>query len=143
MILSHHNLFLFVDELGPSKIAVPAARLNAIVVVDNVAAGPAIGGTRLPLDVSVEECVRLARTMTLKNAVAGLRHGGAKSVVVDDPKMPAAETEHTIRAIAIAIRQITDYIPGPDMGTEEAAMAWVHDEISRAVGLPEEGRLSC
>ncbi|MCZ7685898.1 MAG: hypothetical protein M5U28_46935 [Sandaracinaceae bacterium] len=28
------------------------------------------------------------------------------------------------------------YIPGPDMGTDEAAMAWVHDEIGRAVGLP-------
>ena len=141
MLPRHHNLFSFVDELGPSKIvhlSVPAARLNAVVVVDNVAAGPAIGGTRMALDVSVEECVRLARAMTLKNAAAGLRHGGAKSVIVGDPKMPAAEKERTIRAFAAAIRQITDYIPGPDMGTNETAMAWVYDEIGRAVGLPRE-----
>ncbi|HEY9205640.1 MAG TPA: Glu/Leu/Phe/Val dehydrogenase, partial [Candidatus Methanoperedens sp.] len=30
------------------------------------------------------------------------------------------------------------YIPGPDMGTDEASMAYIHDEISRAVGLPRE-----
>jgi glutamate dehydrogenase/leucine dehydrogenase len=48
--------------------------LKAIVVVDNTAAGPAIGGTRMAPDVSVEECIRLARTMTLKNAAAGLAH---------------------------------------------------------------------
>ena len=31
---------------------------------------------------------------------------------------------------------LTDYIPGPDMGTSETSMAYVHDEIGRAVGLP-------
>lgn len=141
MLAPHPNLFSFVDELGPAKIvhiSVPAAHLKAIVVVDNVSAGPAIGGTRMAPDVSVEECVRLARAMTLKNAAAGLRHGGAKSVIVGDPKMPTEEKERTIRAFAAAIQQIEDYIPGPDMGTNEAAMAWIYDEIGRAVGLPCE-----
>ena len=129
------------DEFGPSQIvnlSVPAARLNAIVVIDNVAAGPVIGGTRMDLDVSVEECARLARTMTLKTAAAGLKHGGAKSVILGDPKMLAAEKESTIRALATAIRQITVYIPGPDMGTNETAIAWIHDEIGRVVGLQRE-----
>lgn len=141
MLAPQPNLFSFVDELGPAKIvhvSVPAARLKAIVVVDNVSAGPAIGGTRMAPDVSVEECVRLARSMTLKAAAAGLRHGGAKSVIVGDPKMPTEEKERTIRAFATAIRQIEDYIPGPDMGTNEAAMAWIFDETGRAVGLPRE-----
>jgi glutamate dehydrogenase (NAD(P)+) len=31
---------------------------------------------------------------------------------------------------------IEEYIPGPDMGTNERCMAWVRDEIGRAVGLP-------
>lgn len=31
---------------------------------------------------------------------------------------------------------MTDYIPGPDMGTDEMCMAWVKDEVGRAVGLP-------
>ena len=133
------DMFTFADEIGPEKIVHihrHAAGLRAIVVVDNTAAGPAIGGTRMAPDVSVEECVRLARAMTLKNAAAGLPHGGAKSVIVGDPGMPAERKEQIIRAFAAAIADLVDYIPGPDMGTDETAMAWVKDEIGRAVGLP-------
>ena len=131
--------FRFADPLGPAKIVHihrPAAGLKAIVVIDNLACGPAIGGVRLAPDVSTEECVRLARAMTLKNAAAGLAHGGGKSVIFGDPHAPPADKERLIRAFADAIRDLTDYIPGPDMGTDERCMAWVQDEIGRAVGLP-------
>jgi glutamate dehydrogenase/leucine dehydrogenase len=43
-----------------------------------------------------------------------------------------------VRAFASAIAPIADYIPGPDMGTDETCMAWIKDEIGRAVGLPPE-----
>jgi glutamate dehydrogenase (NAD(P)+) len=114
----------------------PRAGLRAVVVVDNVACGRAIGGVRLAPDADAEECFRLARAMTLKNAAAGLPHGGGKSVIIGDPHAPAAERERLVRAFAQAIRDLRDYIPGPDMGTNESAMAWVLDEIGRAVGLP-------
>ena len=135
------DAFPFADQLGPAKIVhiyEPSTGLKAIVVVDNVACGPSIGGVRMAPDVSVEECVRLARAMTLKNAAAGLPHGGGKSVIFADPKMPLAEKERLVRAFACAITDLTDYIPGPDMGTDERCMAWVKDEIGRAVGLPLE-----
>lgn len=133
------DTFRFADALGPAKIvhiSEPAAGLRAIVVVDNVAAGPAIGGTRMAPDVSLAECFGLARAMTFKNAAAGLPHGGAKSVIFADPAMPLRQKESLIRAFARAIADIKDYIPGPDMGTNEAAMAWIRDETGRAVGLP-------
>ncbi len=66
------SAFRFCDDLGPKTILhvyQPAIGLKAIVVVDNVAAGPAIGGVRMAPDVSLEECFRLARAMTFKNAV--------------------------------------------------------------------------
>ena len=107
-------------------------------MVDNTACGPAIGGTRMAADAGLEECARLARAMTLKSAVAGLPHGGAKSVIIADPGLDPSEKEQLVRAFACAIRDLTDYIPGPDMGTDERAMAWVHDEIGRSVGLPRE-----
>lgn len=132
-------MFQFADALGPEKIVhihQSAPGLKAIVVVDNSAAGPAIGGTRMAPDATVEECVRLARAMTLKNAAAGLAHGGAKSVILGDPAMPKADKEQVIRAFGAAIRTMSDYIPGPDMGTDEQAMAWVKSETGRAVGLP-------
>ena len=112
--------------------------MKAIVVVDNVACGPAIGGTRMAPDVSLEECFRLARAMTLKNAAAGLPHGGAKSVIFGDPTMDPDTKEQWIRAFAQGIEGLTDYIPGPDMGTNEAAMAIIKDEIGRCAGLPRE-----
>jgi glutamate dehydrogenase (NAD(P)+) len=133
--------FLLADELGPAKVValhLPAVPLRAIVVVDNVACGPAIGGVRMAPDVSVQECIRLARAMTLKNAAAELPHGGGKSVVFGDPAIPAPQKENAIRAFADAIRDLRDYVPGPDMGTDERAMAWVWDEIGRSVGLPRE-----
>jgi glutamate dehydrogenase/leucine dehydrogenase len=43
-----------------------------------------------------------------------------------------------IRSFARAIRDLVEYIPGPDMGTDERCMAWIKDEIGRAVGLPRE-----
>ena len=129
------------DDLGPKTIVhvhEPAIGLKAIVVVDNVAAGPSIGGLRMAPDVSLGECARLARAMTFKNAAAGLAHGGGKAVIVGDPAMAPDRKETLIRAFAQAIAPLSDYNVGPDMGTNESAMAWVHDEIGRAVGLPRE-----
>jgi glutamate dehydrogenase (NAD(P)+) len=133
------EIFRFADDLGPDKIVhitAPSVGLKAVVAIDNVACGPAIGGVRMEPDVSAEEAFRLARAMTLKNAAAGLAHGGGKSVIFADPAMPAAEKERLMRAFARAIEDLVDYIPGPDMGTDETCMAWVFDEIGRAVGLP-------
>ncbi len=109
-----------------------------MVAIDNVARGPSIGGIRMAPDVSAEEAFRLARAMTLKNSAANLPHGGGKSVIFGDPKMAPAKKELLIRAFARAIRDLVEYIPGPDMGTDERCMAWIKDEIGRAVGLPPE-----
>ena len=135
------DLFQFADDLGPQSIIAiyePKLNLRAILSVDNVAAGPGMGGCRMAPDATLEECFRLSRAMTFKNAAAGLAHGGAKSVIIADPKMPADSKEALVRAFAHAIREVRDYIPGPDMGLNERAMAWIHDEIGRAVGLPRE-----
>lgn len=135
------NPFDLADELGPYQIIhiqVPAQSLRAIVVVDNVALGPAIGGIRMAPDVSLEECAGLARAMTLKNAAAGLPHGGGKTVVFADPQSDARRKAALLRCLAGALRGKTEYIPGPDMGTDEACMGWMHDEGLPVVGLPRE-----
>jgi glutamate dehydrogenase (NAD(P)+) len=127
------------DEIGPIKVVhVSESRLGlkAVLVIDSVARGPAIGGLRMAPDVSVEECARLARAMTLKSSAAGLAHGGGKSVLWGDPQMPMDRKAQLIRGFAHALRNETDYIFGPDMGTDETCMAWIKDEIGRAAGLP-------
>jgi glutamate dehydrogenase (NAD(P)+) len=62
-----------VDGLGPALVAFlrPCAEVEAVVVVDNVALGPAIGGVRMRPDITAGEVARLARAMTIKNFLAG------------------------------------------------------------------------
>jgi glutamate dehydrogenase/leucine dehydrogenase len=135
------DAFRFADDLGPLRIVHihrASAGLKAVVVIDNTACGPALGGVRMALDVTTEEAFRLARAMTFKNAAAGLAHGGGKAVIVGDPKQAPGDKEQLVRAFAAAIGDLADYIPGPDMGTDELAMAWIMDETGRAVGLPRE-----
>jgi glutamate dehydrogenase (NAD(P)+) len=134
-----HPELPFADDLGPARVIhihQPVLGLAATVVLDNLACGPAIGGLRMAPDVTTVECARLARAMTLKNAAAGLPHGGGKSVLRADPRMPPANKERLIRAFAAALRHEEGYVVGPDMGTDETCMAWVRDEIGRAAGLP-------
>jgi glutamate dehydrogenase (NAD(P)+) len=131
----------FEDGLGPKRVIhvhEPSLGLSGVLVVDNVAVGPSIGGLRMAEDVTTDECFRLARAMTLKNAAAGLPHGGGKSVLRGNPRTPRHDKETLIRAFASALRDVEDYIFGPDMGTDELCMAWVKDEIGRSVGLPRE-----
>ncbi|MEW6739790.1 MAG: Glu/Leu/Phe/Val family dehydrogenase [Nitrospirota bacterium] len=128
-----------IKEIGPSKIIqlfFPVSNFHAIVVVDNTALGPSIGGVRVSQDVTIEEVKRLARTMTMKNSIAGLPHGGGKAGIIADPRSP--EKEHYFRIFSQAIKDLHEYIPGPDMGSNEECMAWIYDEIGRATALPEE-----
>ncbi len=130
----------FADQWGPEKIIhiyEPRLPMRAIVVIDNTALGPAIGGIRMAPDLTTEEVFRLARTMTWKNAAAGLPHGGGKAGILADPGLPLAEKERLMRTLARAMADLTEYIPGPDMGTDEVCMAFIYDENRRAAGRPK------
>lgn len=136
-----NDIFEFADALGPCKVIhvhEPSVSLKATLVIDNTAKGPALGGLRMAEDVSVEECFRLARAMTFKNAAADLPFGGGKLVLAGNPKMPKDQKAQLIRALACALRNQDDYIFAPDMGVDEECMAWIRDEIGRVVALPRE-----
>jgi glutamate dehydrogenase (NAD(P)+) len=116
------------DNLGPEKILEvydPKTGMRGIVVLDNTKLGPGKGGIRMTPSVSVEEVFKLARTMTLKNSLAGLPFGGAKAGIIIDPKLhPAEKKEEIIRAFSKAIKVICPsiYIAGPDINTTETEM---------------------
>jgi glutamate dehydrogenase/leucine dehydrogenase len=129
----------FYDDLGPKKVVhiyEPASSLRAIVVVDSTARGPAMGGIRMAPDVTTSEVFRLARGMSLKTAAADLRLGGGKSGIIADPHQPEEVRERIFRTFARAVRHITEYIPGPDMGTNEATIGYIRDEIGRGACPP-------
>jgi len=136
---AEEEIFGYADELGPEKVLHfynPKLNLRGILVVDNTALGPAIGGIRMTPDVTTQEVFRLARAMTFKNAAAGIPYGGGKGGIRGDPTV--SNKDEIIRAYAKFLRPHTDYIPGPDMGTNEHCMAIILDEIGRAIGLHRE-----
>src|SRR5258708_7759052 len=107
-------------------------------VLYNTSRGPAKGGIRFDMNVSLEEVKALAAWMTWKCAVVNLPFGGAKGGVVCDPlKMSAGELERLTRrytAGIIATLGPDSDVPAPDVNTNERVMAWVMDTYSMRMG---------
>src|SRR5712691_11882635 len=104
----------------------------------NTSRGPAKGGIRFDLQVTLEEVKALAAWMTWKCAVVNIPFGGAKGGVKCDPEaMSAAELEKLTRRYTSGIINMlgpdTD-VPAPDVNTNERVMAWVMDTYSMHVG---------
>src|SRR5881296_2285878 len=106
-------------------------------VLYNTLRGPAKGGIRFDLQVTLEEVKALAAWMTWKCAVVNLPFGGSKGGVVCDPfKLSAGELERLTRrytAGIIATLGPDSDVPAPDVNTNERVMAWVMDTYSMHV----------
>src|SRR5579863_1475166 len=107
-------------------------------VQHNVNRGPAKGGIRYSLDVTLDEVKALAMWMAWKCAVVGIPYGGAKGGVICDPKtMSPTELERMTRRYATEISIIIGPhgdIPAPDVNTNSQVMAWIMDTYSMHEG---------
>src|SRR3954470_5069895 len=103
-------------------------------VLYNTSRGPAKGGIRFDLNVSLDEVKALAAWMTWKCAVVNLPFGGAKGGVICDPlKMSAGELERLTRRYTMGIIHTLgpdSDVPAPDVNTNERVMAWLMDTYS-------------
>jgi leucine dehydrogenase len=104
--------------------------LRAVIAIDDTRLGPAVGGVRFRKyqneTAALTEVHRLARTMTLKNAIAELPYGGAKSVIIQDGIEPLggpARIKLMRRFGDFVARTAGTYIPGVDMGTSVEDLA--------------------
>ena len=107
-------------------------------VLYNTSRGPAKGGIRFDLQVTLEEVKALAAWMTWKCALVNIPFGGAKGGVKCDPlSMSATELEKLTRRYTSGIISLLgpdSDIPAPDVNTNERVMAWVMDTYSMHVG---------
>ena len=103
-------------------------------VLYNTVRGPAKGGIRFDLQVTLEEVTALAAWMTWKCAVVNLPFGGAKGGVICDPSsMSVGELERLTRRYTAGIIHTLgpdSDVPAPDVNTNERVMAWVMDTYS-------------
>src|SRR5207237_4373811 len=112
-------------------------------VQHNIHRGPAKGGIRYHLDVTLEEVKALAMWMTWKCAVVGIPFGGAKGGVVVDPgQLSTGELQRLTRRYAYELLPLIGPerdIPAPDLGTNEQIMAWIMDTYSTREGYSVPG----
>ncbi len=122
-------------------VSVPILRDNGEVevytgyrVLYNTSRGPAKGGIRFDLSVTLEEVKALAAWMTWKCALVNIPFGGSKGGVVCDPTaMSVGELERLTRRYTSGIIETLgpdSDVPAPDVNTNERVMAWIMDTYS-------------
>lgn len=116
--------------------------LRAIIAVHDSTLGPALGGTRMWAyeddAQALEDVLRLSKGMTYKAAVAGLKLGGGKAVIIGNAKSQKSE------ALLEAYGRFVDslggrYITAEDVGTSPADMEVVRRVTRHVVGTAEGG----
>lgn len=115
--------------------------LKAIIAVHNSNLGPALGGCRMWPYASEEEAVRdvlrLSRGMTYKSAMANLKLGGGKSVIIGNPR--THKTPELLAAFARALEQLNGrYIAAEDSGTSVADMKTMAQFTQHVAGIHDK-----
>jgi glutamate dehydrogenase (NAD(P)+) len=103
-------------------------------VLYNTSRGPAKGGIRFDLRVTLEEVKALAAWMTWKCALVNIPFGGSKGGVICDPAtLSLGELERITRRYTASIIELLgpdSDVPAPDVNTNERVMAWIMDTYS-------------
>ncbi|MCB1955651.1 MAG: Glu/Leu/Phe/Val dehydrogenase [Rhodocyclaceae bacterium] len=115
--------------------------LKAIIAVHNTNLGPALGGCRMwPYAneaEAVRDVLRLSRGMTYKSALAGLKLGGGKSVVIGNPRTD--KTPALLDALARAVDRLGGrYIAAEDSGTSVADMKQMRRITPHVAGVEDK-----
>ena len=141
------RLRIFTDKLGPHLVACiwdeeSPLEIGGYLVIDNLSMGkPSMGGIRMLPDILPSDIHNLARGMTLKNAAANLPYGGGKAGIVAERELSPEEHDEVIRGFARLINRYKDiYVPGPDVGTNDADMKTIAIEngLDSAVSKPAD-----
>lgn len=111
--------------------------LRAIIAVHSTLLGPSLGGARFyPYEdeaLALHDVLRLSRAMTQKAALAGLRQGGGKAVIIGDPRL--LKTPALLRDFAAAVNILQGrYITAEDVGTNQEDMDLIRETTPFVAG---------
>lgn len=101
--------------------------LRGFLAVHDTSVGPAFGGIRRwsyrGEGEALRDCMRLARAMTQKCALADLPAGGGKLVLLD---LPDVDWERAYEYVGGIVEEHAGrFFTGPDLGTGERELGWV------------------
>ncbi|MFW9972642.1 MAG: Glu/Leu/Phe/Val dehydrogenase dimerization domain-containing protein [Candidatus Odinarchaeota archaeon] len=141
------QLGIICDKVGPHLVACiwdekSSFEIGGYVVVDSLAGGrPSMGGIRMLPDITPSDIHNLARGMTLKNAAANLPYGGGKAGIVAERGISSDKHTEIVRGFAQLIQRYKDiFLPGPDVGTNDADMKTIAIEngLDNALSKPAD-----
>lgn len=141
------RLGIKVDRLGPRLVSCmwnedSPLEIGGFLVVDNLAMGqPSMGGTRMLPGITPDIIHNLARGMTLKNAAADLPFGGGKSGILKPENLNEKDRHDIVKGFGQLLRRYKDiYIPGPDVGTNDADMKTfaIENGLNNVVSKPAD-----
>ena len=115
-----------------------ASGLKAIIAVHSTALGPAAGGCRFwdyaSDEAALKDVLRLSKGMTYKNAMAGLKLGGGKGVIIGDPKK--LKSDALFKAFGQAVNNLNGrYYTAEDVNITTGDMAIVNQSTEFVSGL--------
>lgn len=116
--------------------------LKAIVGIHSTVLGPALGGCRMWNYSSefeaLNDVLRLSRGMTYKAAVAGLRLGGGKAVIIGDSRKD--KNPKLLEAFGRSVEMLAGrYLTAEDVGMTVADIDVIRTQTRFAVGGSNEG----
>ncbi len=116
--------------------------LHAIIAIHSTALGPAAGGARQwsypDSDAALYDVLRLSQGMSFKNAMAGLRFGGGKAVIIKGPGFVPAPALYE-RFGEFVDKLGGDYITAEDVGMTPDIMKSIAKKTRFVTGLPSSG----
>ncbi|WP_076418782.1 Glu/Leu/Phe/Val dehydrogenase [Colwellia sp. UCD-KL20] len=136
--MSVFNLVDFDDHEQVVFCSDEESGLKAIIAIHNTNLGPSAGGCRF-WDYSNEEdaitdALRLSKGMTYKNAMAGLKLGGGKAVIIGNPKN--LKSDALFKAFGKAVNNLGGrYYTAEDVNITTADMAVVNQVTDFVSGL--------
>lgn len=130
----HHERVLFCHD--------EASGLNAIIAIHSTALGPAAGGCRWwsyeSSDAALHDVLRLSQGMSYKNAMAGLRFGGGKAVIIkSDNVLDEAALFEKFGEFVDSLNG--SYITAEDVGMSVRIMETIARRTKYVSGLPQKG----
>ncbi|MEZ5628665.1 Glu/Leu/Phe/Val dehydrogenase dimerization domain-containing protein [Denitromonas sp.] len=131
----------FADHEQVVFVSDDASGLKAIIAIHNSNLGPALGGCRMwpyaSEDEAIRDVLRLSRGMTYKSALAGLKLGGGKSVIIGNPRTDKSPA--LLDAFATALNRLNGrYIAAEDSGTSVADMKYLAERTAHVAGIVDK-----
>jgi len=128
----------FDDHESVHTFCDPDSDLRAVIGVHSTYLGPGAGGSRLwtydNSELALTDVLRLSRGMSYKNAMAGLKLGGGKAVIM----RPEGEFDRAklFTALGKCIESLGGiYVTAEDVGVSPEDMNYVHAQTNYVGGL--------